>query len=366
MASVELRNVTKVFDNKVTAVDNASLKIEDQEFVVLVGPSGCGKSTILRMIAGLEEVSAGELEIGGQVVNHIPPKDRDIAMVFQNYALYPHMSVFENLSFGLRLRKYPKAEIKARVSEAAEILDITEFLDRKPKALSGGQRQRVALGRALVRKPKVFLFDEPLSNLDAKLRVQMRVEINRLHNQLQTTMIYVTHDQVEAMTMGSKIVVLNKGLIQQVDAPLELYNNPVNRFVAGFIGSPAMNFITGRITGNGSLDFQSDLFRIQIPDQMHAKLKTHTNREILLGVRPENIQIFRKQDNRDLSSPQNIKVDVVEPVGNEVFLYFTEAGTQHCMRMLPETIYNPGDKIQVVFNLGKVYFFDPQTDQRLL
>ncbi|UCH10164.1 MAG: sn-glycerol-3-phosphate ABC transporter ATP-binding protein UgpC [Fidelibacterota bacterium] len=364
MASVELRNVTKVFDNKVTAVDQANLKIDDREFVVLVGPSGCGKSTVLRMIAGLEEVTSGEVYIDQKVVNDIPPKDRDIAMVFQNYALYPHMTVYENLSFGLRLRKYPKKEIKARVQEAAEILDIAVFLERKPKALSGGQRQRVALGRALVRKPNVFLFDEPLSNLDAKLRVQMRVEINRLHKQLQTTMIYVTHDQVEAMTMGSKIVVLNQGVIQQVDTPLELYNNPVNKFVAGFIGSPAMNFVEGVVSTDGAVTFQSDLFKIQVPESLTPKLEDLSGQHVVLGIRPENIRIVREGSDSRWGEPQSIVVDVVEPVGNEVFLYFSEQDKRYCMRMPPEQLYHPGDQLQITFDPEKLYFFDLHSDKR--
>jgi multiple sugar transport system ATP-binding protein len=364
MASVELRNVTKVFDNKVTAVDNANLKIEDREFVVLVGPSGCGKSTILRMIAGLEEVTSGELHIGGKMVNHIPPKDRDIAMVFQNYALYPHMTVFENLSFGLRLRKYSKAEIKIRVNEAAEILDIADFLERKPKALSGGQRQRVALGRALVRKPTVFLFDEPLSNLDAKLRVQMRVEINRLHNQVETTMIYVTHDQVEAMTMGSKIVVLNQGLIQQVDTPLELYNNPANKFVAGFVGSPAMNFIRGKLASNGSLKFQSGLFNIDLPDSLSKALTGLLDQEVILGIRPEHIFTGEQHGSRDVSTPQTITADVVEPIGNEVFIYFKGPESIHCLRTPPDHPYRSGDQMKITLALDNIYFFDIKSDTR--
>ncbi|MFC1483454.1 ABC transporter ATP-binding protein [Candidatus Neomarinimicrobiota bacterium] len=364
MASVELRSVTKVFDNKVTAVENANLKIEDREFVVLVGPSGCGKSTILRMIAGLEEVTSGELYIGGEVVNYIPPKDRDIAMVFQNYALYPHMTVFENLSFGLRLRKFSKAEIKTRVIEAAEILEIAEFLDRKPKALSGGQRQRVALGRALVRKPMVFLFDEPLSNLDAKLRVQMRVEINRLHKRLQTTMIYVTHDQVEAMTMGSKIMVLNKGLIQQVDTPLELYNNPVNKFVAGFVGSPAMNFIRGKLVSNGSLTFKSGVFNIDLPETISKLMAGQITGDVILGVRPEHIYAGGYPDSRNVSVPQTITVDVVEPIGNEVFIYFKGTESTHCMRTSPDHLYRSGDQIEITLDLDSMYFFDVDSDTR--
>lgn len=365
MASVELRNVSKIFDGNLVAVQDVSLIIDDQEFVVLVGPSGCGKSTILRTIAGLEEATYGEIYIGGVLVNDIPPKDRDIAMVFQNYALYPHMTVYDNLSFGLKLRRYPKAEIRERVVEAAEILNIKDYLYRKPKALSGGQRQRVALGRALVRKPNVFLFDEPLSNLDAKLRVHMRVEINRLHNQLRTTMIYVTHDQVEAMTMGSKIVVLNEGVIQQMDSPMELYENPVNRFVAGFIGSPAMNFVKGEIATNGSVSFKSALLRIDLPDDIISRLSENTSREIILGVRPEHIHDHSLPCDRDLSEPQNILVDVVEPVGNEVFVYFSEGEQRYCMRMPPLRLYRPGEKIEIGLELDKIYFFDIENDQRI-
>jgi len=257
MAVVELKNVSKVYDNKVKVVSDVTLTINDSEFVVLVGPSGCGKSTTLRMIAGLEEISEGEIYIDNKLINDVSPKDRDIAMVFQNYALYPHMTVYENMAFGLKLRKYNKEEIKQRVADAAKILDLEEYLERKPKALSGGQRQRVAVGRAIVRKPKVFLFDEPLSNLDAKLRVQMRTEISKLHHQLDATMIYVTHDQTEAMTMGDRIVVMKDGFVQQVDTPMHLYNNPQNKFVAGFIGSPAMNFIEGKITDSDGLKFES-------------------------------------------------------------------------------------------------------------
>lgn len=364
MASVELRNVTKIFDSKVTAVDNASLKIEDQEFVVLVGPSGCGKSTILRMIAGLETVTSGEVQIGGKVVNQIPPKDRDIAMVFQNYALYPHMTVFDNLGFGLKLRKYSKTDIKARVHEAAGILDITEFLDRKPRALSGGQRQRVALGRALVRKPTVFLFDEPLSNLDAKLRVQMRVEINRLHNQVQTTMIYVTHDQVEAMTMGSKIVVLNRGIIQQVDSPLELYNNPTNKFVAGFVGSPAMNFIRGTLTDSGSRRFESDVFKFELPDKLFKALSGQCDKDIILGIRPEHLYASGSGTSMMTSAPQPVTIDVVEPIGNEVFIYFKGTDSTHCMRTSPDQPYQSGDTVEITLDMDRIYFFDVDSDTR--
>ncbi len=364
MASVELKNVTKIFDSAVPVVNDVSLEIADREFVVLVGPSGCGKSTLLRMIAGLEEATTGEIYIGGKLVNDVPPKDRDIAMVFQNYALYPHMTVYENLSFGLKLRKYPKDKIRGRVVEAAEILNIEELLDRKPKALSGGQRQRVALGRALVRKPNVFLFDEPLSNLDAKLRVQMRVEINHLHQQLQTTMVYVTHDQIEAMTMSDKIVVINNGVIQQVDPPMDLYNNPANKFVAGFIGSPAMNLIQGGIESNGALQFKSELFNIDLPEPVTQGLTGRIGRDIIAGVRPEHIIDASLHSDKTLSSPQTIEIDVVEPVGNEVFVYFSEGDKRYCMRMAPERLYRPGDQIQVQFDLDKIYFFDVESDAR--
>lgn len=365
MASVELKNVDKVYDNSIRAIENANLTIQDKEFVVLVGPSGCGKSTLLRMIAGLEDVTSGEIYIDRKLVNSIPPKNRDIAMVFQNYALYPHMSVFDNMGFGLKLRKFPKAEIKYRVEEAADILAIKNFLDRKPKALSGGQRQRVAVGRAIVRQPKVFLFDEPLSNLDAKLRVQMRIEINRLHNRLQTTMIYVTHDQVEAMTMGDKIVVLDNGIIQQVDSPLNLYNNPVNKFVAGFIGSPAMNFIDGELKQNENFQFKSKIFCINLPPFLSAKLKDYSQQRIILGFRPEHVYDAALVSGKQVSQPQTIRVDVVEPIGNEIFVYFSENENNYCMRMAPERLHRAGENIQVVLDLRKLFFFDAQTGDRV-
>ena len=367
MASVELRNVTKVYDNQVTAVQNATLFIHDREFIVLVGPSGCGKSTLLRMIAGLEEVTSGEILIDGKVVNEVPPKDRDIAMVFQNYALYPHMSVYENMAFGLKLRKFPREEIDNRVQEAAEILGIKEFLHRKPKALSGGQRQRVALGRAIVRKPKVFLFDEPLSNLDAKLRVQMRIEISRLHQRLQTTMIYVTHDQIEAMTMGDRIVVMKDGVIQQVDSPMAIYNNPVNLFVAGFIGSPAMNFIRGKIkpVGNG-LQFHSQVFTFDIPPSLQDALQQYVNEEVILGVRPEHIVDVHHHKGGTLTATQPIIAEVVEPVGNEIFIYFQgEGGKHYCMRSTSDATYQPGQTITVGLVAEYLYFFDPQSEGRI-
>jgi multiple sugar transport system ATP-binding protein len=365
MASVLLKNVSKVYDGKVMAIRDANLSIEDREFVVLVGPSGCGKSTLLRMIAGLEEISEGEILIDNQIINQVPPKDRDIAMVFQNYALYPHMTVFDNMAFGLKLRKFSKNEIEVRVKDAARILDIENYLDRKPKALSGGQRQRVALGRAIVRKPKVFLFDEPLSNLDAKLRVQMRIEINRLHHKLQTTMIYVTHDQVEAMTMGDKIVLLKDGLIQQVDSPLKLYNEPTNRFVAGFIGSPSMNFIPGQIKPDGELKFDSELFKVSLANQKEEKLKDYVNRGVVLGIRPEHLYDVSLVSEKSLSDPQKIKVDVVEPIGNEIFVYFSNKDQNYCMRMAPEKLHIPGESIQIALDMEKVYFFDRETELRI-
>lgn len=357
--------MTKIFDNKVTAVKEANLTVADKEFVVLVGPSGCGKSTLLRMIAGLEEVTSGEIRIDDQVVNRFSPKDRDIAMVFQNYALYPHMTVFENMAFGLKLRKYSKHEINKRVNQAAEILNIKELLDRKPKALSGGQRQRVALGRAIVRNPKVFLFDEPLSNLDAKLRVQMRIEIKRLHTRLQSTMIYVTHDQTEAMTMGDRIVILKDGIIQQVDTPLNLYNHPANLFVAGFIGSPSMNFFSGEIVNEDGYRFKNEFLDFRLPAAAKQKISDLRSSEVILGVRPEHMRDVMDFKGDRLSEPQRIKVDVIEPLGNEVFVYFKFDDASYCMRMTPEKVYKQGDPIQVGFELDKVFLFDPTSEERI-
>ena len=291
MATVELKSITKVYEGNVQAVKNANITVQDKEFVVLVGPSGCGKTTTLRMIAGLEDITGGELYIDGKLVNDVPPKDRDIAMVFQNYALYPHMTVYDNMAFGLKIRKFQKEEIKNRVDEAARIPDIEELLDRKPKALSGGKRQRVAVGRAIVRKPKIFHFDEPLSNLDAKLRVQMRAEISGLHNRLQATMVYVTHDQVEAMTMGDKIVVMRDGVIQQIGDPLTLYNNPVNRFVAGFIGSPPMNFMAVKVTDEGGkMIIDEGNYKLHVDSKVADALKPYVGREVIFGVPPEDPQ----------------------------------------------------------------------------
>lgn len=357
MAHVQLEQVTKVYDNNFVAVKSVDIEIQDQEFIVLVGPSGCGKSTLLRMIAGLEDISSGTLKIDGKIVNDVPPKDRDIAMVFQNYALYPHMSVYDNMAFGLKLRKFSKAEIEQRVKEAAEILDLAHLLERKPKALSGGQRQRVAVGRAIVRKPKVFLFDEPLSNLDAKLRVQMRTEISKLHTSLASTMIYVTHDQVEAMTMGDRIVVLKDGLIQQIDSPLNLYENPVNKFVAGFIGSPAMNFIDGKIKNNGQLIFDTDSITLPVPTKFFDALKAFENQNITLGIRPEHLNFTPGAQS---ASTINTRIEVIEPMGNETVLY-VKAGTHDLTaRILPQSDLKVGTNCTISLNMDKMHFFDSE------
>ena len=369
MASVVLKNIYKTYAGGVTAVSDFNLDIADKEFIILVGPSGCGKSTTLRMIAGLEEISAGELYIDDVLVNDTEPKDRDIAMVFQNYALYPHMTVFENMAFGLKLRKVPKDIIKQKVSEAAKILDIEHLLDRKPAALSGGQRQRVALGRAIVREPKVFLMDEPLSNLDAKLRVQMRTEINKLHLRLNTTFIYVTHDQTEAMTMGTRIVVMKDGFIQQVDTPQALYSTPCNMFVAGFIGSPQMNFTDVKI------DRQSDgvylLFgdhKIKLPEgkAKHLEDSGFKGDEAIMGIRPEDIhdeELFLS------SSPDTIidaHVQVTELMGAETYLYLTIAGKQYTARVNPRTTAKPSDDIKVAFDATKIHLFDKETEKTII
>jgi multiple sugar transport system ATP-binding protein len=355
MGSVRLEQVTKKYDSAVV-VSEVDLTIEDKEFVVLVGPSGCGKSTTLRMIAGLEEISSGRIYIDDQIVNDVPPKDRDIAMVFQNYALYPHMSVRENLAFGLKMRKYAKDEITTRVLQAAEILGIKEMLDRKPKALSGGQRQRVALGRAIVRKPKVFLFDEPLSNLDANLRVQMRTEISRLHKQIETTMIYVTHDQTEAMSMGDRIVVMKGGFIQQIDSPLNIYNKPVNQFVAGFIGSPTMNFIRGNIlSGEPPVFTNAEQFlSLVLPS---SRVQLHSVKELVLGIRPEHISA-KPQSN--VNQKVRVAIQVTEPMGNEIFVYFTigRSPDQYIAR-IPSDIQPPvGKEFDLYFDTSKIHFFD--------
>jgi multiple sugar transport system ATP-binding protein len=359
MADVELRNVTKVYEGGNIAAKNVNIRVEDKEFVVLVGPSGCGKSTILRMIAGLEEITSGDLFINGKRVNDVPSKDRNIAMVFQNYALYPHMSVYENMAFGLKIRKMAKEEIKERVNEAARILDLENYLERKPKALSGGQRQRVAVGRAIVRKPAVFLFDEPLSNLDAKLRVQMRTEISKLHNKLNATMIYVTHDQTEAMTMGDRIVIMKDGLVQQVDEPLNLYNKPVNKFVAGFIGSPAMNFIDGKISTNAE-EFKSDseIINISLNDEKKKLLKSYSGQQVTMGIRPEDIHDEKEIKSIPGSSEITVELDVVEPLGNEIFLYFTIEERQFISRIPAREIPSTKTMKKLFIDASKVHFFN--------
>ncbi|MEJ5305411.1 MAG: sn-glycerol-3-phosphate ABC transporter ATP-binding protein UgpC [Ignavibacteria bacterium] len=362
MAEVRLVNVSKIYDNNLVAVKDVTFTVNDKEFVVIVGPSGCGKTTTLRMIAGLEEISKGELYIDNVLVNNVPAKDRDIAMVFQNYALYPHMTVFENMAFGLKIRKLPKDEIKKRVHEAARILEIEHLLDRKPKQLSGGQRQRVAVGRAIVRKPKVFLFDEPLSNLDAKLRVQMRTEISKLHQRLEATIVYVTHDQVEAMTMGDRIVVMKDGVVQQIDTPLNLYNRPINKFVAGFIGSPAMNFIEGKLVLENGLKFVSKQngLSFQIPDSFD--LKNAINKSVILGIRPED---FVPVLNNNSFPKVDVNVEVVEPMGNESFVYFVIDDVQCVARISSDIAVKPNQKFSFFINPQKLHFFDVETEQRL-
>jgi multiple sugar transport system ATP-binding protein len=362
MASVTLEAVRKEYEGGVVAVQDVSVTVEDKEFVVLVGPSGCGKSTTLRMIAGLEEITSGTISIDGRVVNNVPPKDRDIAMVFQNYALYPHMTVYENMAFGLKLRKYPKSEIETRVREAAQILGIEEYLNRKPKALSGGQRQRVAVGRAIVRKPKVFLFDEPLSNLDAKLRVAMRTEISKLHLRLGATMIYVTHDQTEAMTMGDRIVVMKDGFVQQINTPLNLYNHPTNKFVAGFIGSPAMNFFDGSLQQRDSLVFVEKGTTLALPlsQEAAAKHAAYAEKEVWLGIRPEHISNVRQHNG---AAHHTAMVEVVEPMGNEIFVYFTTgSGGQFVSRIISAEEPTAGSPMEFSFDMSKAHFFDRTTE----
>jgi multiple sugar transport system ATP-binding protein len=351
----------------VIGVNNLNLEIPDTEFLVLVGPSGCGKSTALRCLAGLEEITSGEIIIGDRVVNDVPPKDRDIAMVFQSYALYPHMTVYDNMAFGLKLRKTPKAEIDRRVQEAAKILGITQLLDRKPKQMSGGQRQRVALGRAIVRDPQVFLLDEPLSNLDAKLRVQTRAEISKLHQRLGTTFIYVTHDQVEALTMADRIAVMRDGVLQQVDTPQHLYDHPGNVFVAGFIGSPSMNFFSGTITGTlGEMYLDSGTVRLRIPQSEVEQVgQEHIGREVIFGVRPEDIhhpQYTPAGVNQQLVEAM---VDVTELMGNEIFVYL-QAGEQNFIaRVDPRADLRAGDKVQMAFNADKIHIFDRTTEKNI-
>ena len=365
MASLSLKNVCKVYPNGFEAVKNFNLEIADQEFIIFVGPSGCGKSTTLRMIAGLEDISSGELKIGDRIVNDVEPKDRDIAMVFQNYALYPHMSVYDNMAFGLKLRKVPKDEIDKMVKDAAKILDLTQLLDRKPKALSGGQRQRVAMGRAIVRNPKVFLMDEPLSNLDAKLRVQMRIEIAKLHQRLGTTIIYVTHDQTEAMTLGTRIVVMKDGVVQQVDTPQHLYEQPGNLFVAGFMGSPQMNFLDAQIAEKGGdLIAKVGEYDVVIPAAKAKVLKDggYVGKTVVLGIRPEDIHDSQMFIEASPSAPMTSTVKVYELLGAEVFLYFDVNGTQVTARVDPRTNSKTGDTIKFAFDMEKSHFFDKETE----
>ena len=365
MASLSLSHINKTYPNGFEAVKDFNLEISDKEFIIFVGPSGCGKSTTLRMIAGLEEISSGELKIGDRVVNDVEPKDRDIAMVFQNYALYPHMTVYDNMAFSLKLRKVPKAEIDKMVREAAKILDLEKLLDRKPKALSGGQRQRVAMGRAIVRSPKVFLMDEPLSNLDAKLRVQMRTEISKLHQRLGATIIYVTHDQTEAMTLGTRIVVMKDGVVQQVDTPQNLYNYPGNLFVAGFIGSPQMNMVDAVVDVKGSdVYLKVDQTAIKLPPAKAKKLIDggYNGKTVIMGIRPEDV----KDDEMSLSiagdAVVEAKIEVYELLGAEVYLYFTVAGSNFTARVNPRTTARHGDVVKFALDVEKIHVFDKETE----
>jgi multiple sugar transport system ATP-binding protein len=394
MASITFDQVGKVYPGGTRAITDVNLDISDGEFLVLVGPSGCGKSTLLRMIAGLEEITEGNLKIGERVVNHLPPKDRDIAMVFQNYALYPHMSVYDNMAFGLKLRKMAKDEIKRRVSEAARVLEITEYLDRKPKALSGGQRQRVAMGRAIVREPSAFLMDEPLSNLDAKLRVQMRSEIGMLQQRLGTTTVYVTHDQVEAMTMGDRVAVIRKGRLQQVDSPRNLYDNPDNLFVAGFIGSPSMNFVYGKVEGAGDdlyISFAGDRVKIDPTVVGNRKsLADYSGKEVVIGIRPEAFELVAAVPNADPNQTINITVGLVEQLGSEAFIHFLKPSppvitpdirelladqgtdpatlgneTKFTARVDPDFAPRNGEEAKLVIETGKLHFFDKETGEAI-
>jgi len=366
MAEVILKDVTKIYAGNVQAVDNISLEIKDREFCVLVGPSGCGKSTTLRMIAGLEEITAGTISIGSLVVNDVPPKDRDIAMVFQNYALYPHMTVYDNMAFGLKLRKFKKVDIDKRVNEAAEILGIHELLHRRPKALSGGQRQRVAVGRAIVRKPEAFLFDEPLSNLDAKMRVQMRTEISKLHTRLETTMVYVTHDQVEAMTMADRIVVMKDGIIQQCDTPLNVYDNPINLFVAGFIGTPPMNFFRGvLIKQDGKLVFREDTIEVPMLDEWKDRLEEYVDKPVVFGIRPEDLGSEEAEQTGNQPKVK-AKVEVLEPMGSETYLYL-DTGTQSFIaRVESHRKVTVGQDADLAVMMTKAHVFDGETEQVII
>ncbi len=367
MSQVSLKNVSKVYGEDIEAVKNISLGVESKEFLVLVGPSGCGKSTVLRMIAGLEDITKGEIYIGDKLVNDVPAKDRDIAMVFQNYALYPHMNVYNNMAFGLKLRKIPNSEIEERVKEAATILGIDLLLKRKPKELSGGQKQRVAVGRAIVRKPLVFLFDEPLSNLDAKFRVQMRTEIHKLHNSLKTTMIYVTHDQVEAMTLGSRIAVMKDGVIHQCDAPMAVYDRPVNKFVAGFIGSPPMNFMNGVIEKkNSRLYFDEGNFQVGIVDQMTDVLLPYAGKDVIFGIRPDVIYDKLFVTTAQAEDTISVMVDVVETMGSEVYLYLNTQKHSFIARVGSRSTPEMGKKLDIVFDMNKVHFFEKDSEKTII
>ena len=363
MAQVVLKDINKLYGS-VHAVKDVNLRIDDREFVVLVGPSGCGKTTTLRMIAGLEAISSGDVSIDGQVVNDLAPMDRDIAMVFQNYALYPHMSVFDNMAFGLKMRKFDRREIATRVKEAADILGIGELLKRKPRQLSGGQRQRVALGRAIVRHPRVFLFDEPLSNLDAKLRVQMRVELRKLHQRLGTTAVYVTHDQVEAMTLGDRVVVMKDGIVQQIGEPLELYNRPVNKFVAGFIGSPAMNFATVTMAdGNGRLTAKNGGLEIEVPAPHADRLRAHTGHRLTIGIRPEDLRVASSADPAGLTF--SAKVEVVEQLGSEVLLDLRVGNDTMVAAVDPVVRVKTQDTLRLAVSPGRLHFFDAESEKAI-
>lgn len=365
MASVTYDHVWKKFGD-VIAVKDLDIKVEDKEFIVLVGPSGCGKTTALRCLAGLEDITEGQILIDTTVVNDMAPKDRDIAMVFQSYALYPHMSVYDNMAFGLKLRKTPKDEIKKRVQDAAEILGIESLLDRKPRQLSGGQRQRVAVGRAIVREPKVFLLDEPLSNLDAKLRVETRANISKLHSQLQTTFIYVTHDQIEAMTMATRIVVINQGVLQQIDSPKVLYDKPDNLFVAGFIGSPAMNFFPAQINKvDGKLYADAETFNVQVPDDKVELYMPYEGKSVVFGIRPEDIHNPEFASPGISAQPVEATVDVTELMGNEIMVFLKNGEHNFVARVDPRSKYQMGDKVQVVFNMENMHGFDRETEEAI-
>lgn len=366
MATLSFRNVVKEYPGNVVAVKDFNLEIKDREFIVFVGPSGCGKTTTLRMVAGLEAITKGEIWIDNTKINDVPPKDRDIAMVFQNYALYPHMDVYNNMAFGLKLRKYPKEEIDRRVKEASDILNIRQYLARRPKELSGGQMQRVAVGRAIVRHAKVYLFDEPLSNLDAKLRVEMRAELNRLHNRLQATMIYVTHDQVEAMTLGDRIVIMKDGLIQQCASPLELYDSPVNKFVGSFIGSPPMNFLQGRVEGSKEdLAFVFGDFKLPLPDRIKDKVLPISGQEAFLGARPEHVYDAKYVKEGRSTSAISGTIEVIERLGNEILIYLSVAGQKIILKEDAHCKAEIGEKINISFNLDSIHVFDKKTESNL-